>query len=213
MITLKQIKAARGHLDWTQTDLAEESGVSLDMIKKIERGTSRGSVESLELIQAALDRAGIQFLPNEGIAQKVGAVQSYRGRIGFIEFLLDVYETVRGGGDIYVSNVDETLFLKWEGDEAEAHMARMNSIKNLRFKILTPEGDTNFVASEYSEYKWIPKERNKSTNISFYIYGRKTAIINFEEDDVEVFVIHEENITQYFKHVFFEEWKEAIKPR
>lgn len=183
------------------------------MIKKIERGTSRGSVETLERIETALDRAGIQFLPNEGVARKAGLVQIYKGKSGFIDFLLDIYEAVHKGGDVFVSNVKEDLFLKWEGDEAQAHMARMRSIKNLRFKILIPENDYNFVASDYAEYKWMEKSRITSSQISFYLYWEKTAIINFKEDDVEVFVIHEENITNYFKELFFEDWKKAKTPK
>ncbi len=177
-----------------------------DMISKIESGKSAGSLKSLQSVEAALDRADIAFLDNDGVTRKAGGVKTFSGRLGFLDFIMDVYETVKGGGEIFVSNVDEDDFLKWEGDEAEAHMARMASIANLRFRILIQEGDVNTISS-YAKYRWTPRE--SFSNIPFYIYGDKTALIVFEEDNVNVFVIRHPAITGYFRLRFLESWKNA----
>lgn len=207
MITRHQITAARALLEWTQDGLANAAGVTKEMISKVESGKSAGSLKTLQQIEQAFDVAGIAFLENEGVARKSGGVQTFRGRSGFLNFIMDVYDTMKSGGDIYVSNVNEEDFLKWEGDEAEAHMARMASISGLRCKFMIEEGDTNIVASHYAAYRQVPKE--SFGDIPLYIYGNKTALIVFEPDDVEVFIIRHSEITRYFRKRFLETWANA----
>lgn len=207
MLSRHQITAARALLDWTQDRLAAASGITKEMISKIEGGKSAGSLKTLQQIEHAFDIAGIAFLENDGVARKSGGVQAFKGRSGFLNFIMDVYETMKSGGDVYVSNVNEDDFLKWEGDEAEAHMARMASISGLRCKFLIEEGDTNIVASNYASYRAVPKEN--FGDIPLYIYGDKTALIVFEDDNVEVFAIKHSEITRYFRKRFLESWSAA----
>ncbi len=207
MITRHQIAAARALLEWTQDDLAGASGVSKDMISKIEGGKSAGSLKSIQNIQGALEKSGLEFSENEGVSRRSGNVSIFKGRTGFLDFLIDVYETVKNGGEILVSNVNEADFLKWEGDEAQAHMDRMASIQNLRFRILIEEGDDNVVASNYAKYKQVPIEQ--FNDIPLYMYGDKTGIIVFEDDNVEVFVVSHPTISAYFRSRFLETWKTA----
>lgn len=207
MLSRYQITAARALLDWTQDRLANAAAMTKDMISKIEGGKSAGSLKSLQQIEDALDRAGIAFLENDGVARKSGGVQTFHGRSGFLNFIMDVYETMKNGGDVYVSSVNEDDFLKWEGDEAEAHMARMASISGLRCRFLIEEGDTNIVASHYATYRQVSKE--SFGDVPLYIYGEKTALIVFEDDDVEVFVIRHSEITRFFRKRFHEMWNTA----
>lgn len=207
MISRFQITAARALLEWTQDSLANACGITKDMVSKIESGKSQGSLNSLQQIEEALTIAGIEFLDNDGVARKSGGVESYKGRAGFLNFIMDVYATMKSGGDIYASNVNEDQFLKWEGDEAEAHMARMASISGLRCRFLIEDGDTNIVASHYATYRMVGKE--SFGDIPLYIYGDKTALIVFEEDNVEVFVIKHSEITRYFRKRFHDIWNIA----
>jgi len=62
VITPAQIRAARALIGWTQTDLAQASGVSEIAIKNLERGATDPRVSTVNNIQAAFDRAGIIFL-------------------------------------------------------------------------------------------------------------------------------------------------------
>lgn len=207
MISRYQITAARALLEWTQDNLANAAGMTKEMISKIEGGKSAGSLKSLQQIQQAFDSAGIAFQENDGVARKSGGVQTFRGRSGFLDFIMDVYETVKFGGDVYVSNVNENDFLKWEGDEADAHMARMASIANLKCRFLIQEGDTNIIGSHYATYRYVKKEN--FDDIPLYIYGEKSALIVFKEDDVEVFVIRHAEITRYFRKRFQDLWNSS----
>jgi hypothetical protein len=163
--------------------------------------------KTLKQIGQTFEYAGIEFLKNDGVAKRTGGVQTLEGRSGFLSFILDVYETIKHGGDVYVSDVHEDDFLKWEGDQASAHMARMASVKNLHCKFLIEEGDTNLVASHYASYRQIPK--TMFGNIPFYIYGEKTALIVFDKDNVEIFVIKHEAVTKHFRKKFLEVWAKA----
>jgi predicted transcriptional regulator len=69
MMTVRQLKAARALLDWSQTDLARESGVSLPTIGRIEMvdGELGGRPETAEKLIKALERAGIEFIGDVGV--------------------------------------------------------------------------------------------------------------------------------------------------
>lgn len=62
MITPGQIRAARGLLDWTQTELAKAAGLSEVAVKNLERGRTDPRASTLTAIQEAFGRAGVVFL-------------------------------------------------------------------------------------------------------------------------------------------------------
>lgn len=67
-VSIKQVKAARSLLGWSQADLAEVSGVSEPTIKRLEAGEGElgGRQDTAAKIQAALEAAGVQFIPENG---------------------------------------------------------------------------------------------------------------------------------------------------
>lgn len=68
MITLKQIKAARSLLDWTQSDLAIRAKVSLATVQRIEKnGLDNVQYSNVDNIKTTLESAGIVFLGLEGV--------------------------------------------------------------------------------------------------------------------------------------------------
>ena len=69
MISIEQIRAARGLLGWSQTDLAKAAGRSLPTIKRLERESDDGSAVSEDVrdaVRAALEKAGVEFIPENG---------------------------------------------------------------------------------------------------------------------------------------------------
>ena len=69
MIFVEQIRAARGLLGWSQTQLAEAAGRSLPTIKRLEREDGEGPNVSEEVrlaVQSALEMAGVEFIPENG---------------------------------------------------------------------------------------------------------------------------------------------------
>jgi transcriptional regulator with XRE-family HTH domain len=67
VITIEQLRAARGLLGWSQTELASRAGLSLPTVKRIEGGFGPNvSDEARAKLQSALERAGIKFLEENG---------------------------------------------------------------------------------------------------------------------------------------------------
>lgn len=64
MLTVEQLRAARGLVGWSQTALADNSGVALSTVRRMEtsEGRVRGHSENVWKIQSALERAGVRFI-------------------------------------------------------------------------------------------------------------------------------------------------------
>lgn len=59
-----QIRAARGLLDWSQTDLAQQAKVGICTVRRIEREGPEHMRENVtKSIMAALTQGGILFIP------------------------------------------------------------------------------------------------------------------------------------------------------
>ena len=67
MITIEQLRGARGLLGWSQTELARKAGLSLPTVKRVEAGTGpRVSEEAREQLQRALESGGVEFIEENG---------------------------------------------------------------------------------------------------------------------------------------------------
>jgi transcriptional regulator with XRE-family HTH domain len=67
-VSIRQIKAARALLGWSQDELANRSGLSIPTIKRLEaaEGEIGGREETREAIVGALQEGGIQFIVENG---------------------------------------------------------------------------------------------------------------------------------------------------
>ena len=66
MICASQIRAARALLGLSQRELAVLAGVGLATIKRIEAAPDiRGAADTFWKLEAALERAGVEFIPAE----------------------------------------------------------------------------------------------------------------------------------------------------
>jgi transcriptional regulator with XRE-family HTH domain len=67
VITIEQMRAARGLLGWSQSELAKHAGLSLPTVKRVEAGAGpRVSDEARRRIQKALEMGGVQFIAENG---------------------------------------------------------------------------------------------------------------------------------------------------
>jgi transcriptional regulator with XRE-family HTH domain len=67
-VSVRQIKAARALLGWSQEDLAKKSGISAPTVKRLEAvdGDIGGRAETGEALVAALQEAGVEFIAENG---------------------------------------------------------------------------------------------------------------------------------------------------
>ena len=68
MLSSSQIRAARALLRWSAKKLSEESGVSHPTIQRMEAsdGVPGGLAKNLDAIQRTLEKAGIEFIDENG---------------------------------------------------------------------------------------------------------------------------------------------------
>jgi DNA-binding XRE family transcriptional regulator len=67
MLSVSQVRRARGVLGWSQQELAKRSGVALPTIRKLEQGRSDPKRTTLAKLEAALMDAGVEFVGEDGI--------------------------------------------------------------------------------------------------------------------------------------------------
>jgi transcriptional regulator with XRE-family HTH domain len=79
MITPRQIRAARVLLGWSQRQLADRAVVSVSTVKLIERALVHPRTDTVEAIERALERGGVQFLPGEGVRPRPRVGKSPKG--------------------------------------------------------------------------------------------------------------------------------------
>jgi predicted transcriptional regulator len=66
-ISVEQLRAARGLLGWSQSELAERAGLSLPTVKRLEGSFGpRVSKEARRKLQLAIEAAGIVFIDENG---------------------------------------------------------------------------------------------------------------------------------------------------
>ncbi|CAA2138758.1 helix-turn-helix domain-containing protein [Methylobacterium bullatum] len=68
MASIRQVKAARALLGWSQGDLAERSGVSKPTVARLETGEGElgGYADTRDKILSALEAAGVIFIEQNG---------------------------------------------------------------------------------------------------------------------------------------------------
>jgi transcriptional regulator with XRE-family HTH domain len=67
VLTVEQIRAARGLLGWSQSELAARAGLSLPTVKRLEGGFGpRVSDEARAKLQRAIEAVGIDFIEENG---------------------------------------------------------------------------------------------------------------------------------------------------
>jgi predicted transcriptional regulator len=68
LVTIRQIKAARALLGWSQADLAHESGVSEPTVARLDSvdGVLGGREGTGDKIRTATETAGVEFIEENG---------------------------------------------------------------------------------------------------------------------------------------------------
>jgi len=67
MITPAQCRAARALLDWSQQQLADTSKIGNATIRNFEGGKSAPQHATLDVLQRALEAAGVEFINGTGV--------------------------------------------------------------------------------------------------------------------------------------------------
>ena len=215
-ITPHQLRSARAFMDVSRNDVADATGIGVQTLADLENGkTDSPRISTLDTLRLYYETHGIEFTDDGGIRPNKVRVQQYEGAEGFRRFMDDVYEVAKTqGGEICLHNAKPSNWLKWLGVEwNQMHTERMVAVKDgMNFKITAGHDDYQMIG-KHAEYRWLPKEMWNDQ--SFYAYGDRIALLNFEEDSVHIVVMHNKKFADGFRSLFNVAWDNVttIPPR
>ena len=217
-LTGSQIAAAISLVGMTREALCKEAAIAKNtLIKILNNDTAAYRENTISKIRDILETHGVEFLPGEGVRRKSAAVDILTGSEGLQQFFNGVHEYASlHGGTIVMFGIDETTFIKTITPEfSQDYLKRMTEVSRKRpdLKVLSIvcEGDTNFCASEYNEYRWISKDVFQA--VPFYIYGETLAIMDFETaPGPTIMLLKSRAITNAYSKQFQAFWNMAYTP-
>lgn len=177
MISSAQVRAARGLLNWTQSELADKCNLTKATIANIENDKHHLTSKTANKIHQAFRSAKVEFLINNGIRSKFDIVKTLDGREGVIYLLNDIYDSVKDvGGCVKISGIEKKSLIKIIDNEyLEMHKNRMEKVNNLSSKIFSSDEAEDIEYKSYREYRQIPSEY--FFPLPIYIYDRKVAFV------------------------------------
>ncbi len=207
MITIKQIKAARGLLEWTQGQLSHKSGMSLASISKLERQIVSPRQFTMDVLQQTFEREGIEFIDGPGVrlTEDLFDLSILDGPKAPEQLLNDKFETLKESGEEYLlSGLDEELWDPYR-DLVTFHQKRLKENK-IKGRHLILEGDKNFLPylDIETHYRWIPK--SLFTQMPYYVYGDKYAVILWGPP-IRIIILHNKIMAETFRRQFEMNWK------
>jgi transcriptional regulator with XRE-family HTH domain len=202
-INSKQLRSARAYLDVSRNEVADATSIGVQTLSDLENEkTASPRVSTLNILQLYYETNGVEFTKDGGIRPNKVHVQQFEGVEGFRSFMNDVYEVAKSqGGDICLFNTQPALWPKYLGEEWYAmHVERMASIGDkIKMRIAIRDGDDAFLLP-MAEYLWIPKDKWKER--TFYAYGNKLGFLSFDNNEIQIIVIQEENLVDSFRTLY-----------
>jgi transcriptional regulator with XRE-family HTH domain len=206
MIKPEQSRAGRGLLGWTQQDLADATGLSKTSIFNFEKGEIDPRGVTQNLLAKAFDKAEIEFPDEFTVRRKREYVQILKGPDAIRKLWDDVYNSLKDcGGEVLISNVDETRALKSQPEILKRHLSRIKKY-NIRERLLICEGDMNLLMPREC-YRWISKELFNA-GVSSYVYANKVALILWGSSIVTLIYSHDAYQAEKKRFEFL--WEKAM---
>jgi len=207
MISIEQIKAARALLDWTQDELAAAAGLSKPSINTLERRIANPKIGTLNAIQKALEKAGVQFTDGPGVKlhSSVLKTQIFEGEDSLVRLCHDMFDTLVGTDkELMISGIAEQKYRTLGGKRILAEIKRRVKHK-IKTKLLSCEGDKTFIEPK-SHYRWMSKKFFPT--VPTYIYDNKYAIFLWGPPQ-KVILIENAEIAESYRQQFLAHWAAA----
>lgn len=210
MISAQQVRAGRALLNWSQKDLARESGISLNAINNFEREIVTPRRDTLEALRRTLEQAGLELIGETGVnrVQERLDVQVLSTE-GVAKALTDdICAALRGGvGNLYMNGVDLGRFPANEVGEFLRIETSAHS-ESLRRCVLLPYGDFSFLSRE-PVYRWTSREG--VGEVAFITYGH-TLVLLLWEPAARAILIRNRAVAETFRKQFEIRWAGAREP-
>ncbi len=212
MISAAQLRAARGLLDWTRSELAKASGVSAETIKNIEHGIYAPQETTVGAIAKAFSEHNVEFTESDGVRKNANIIINYQGIADFRKYADDIYQVLLQNPkdrQILIFGNNDQEFLEALGDYAQIHMKRMSKLENLDFRALVLEG-MDVIVTKYIQYRRL---ENMAFAIPFSVYSNRFDFIMYGRGDTypRVVVIKSKAVADAYREQFEVFWKNSKK--
>lgn len=186
MITVKQLKAARALLGWSQQELGEHAGLSQTAIANIETMRHRPTEAHLRHLREACETAGIQFIEG-GVRERSDFIKFISGpnyRLTMIDYIFAKL-VANQQSEYLVSGVDTTLLTDDELAGVAMHVQRLQAA-GLSQRVLVREGTkAEQVSGPPSWYRALPAAMFSATTPCF-VFADRYAMMLYDKQQVVI---------------------------
>jgi transcriptional regulator with XRE-family HTH domain len=205
MISVGQIKAARGLLEWNQSDLAKMSGLHINAINNVERRHGLPRLDTITHIQKAFEDHGIRFIGVTGVelVQETLEIKKASG-LQFIRILTDdtLISLTSPEDELIAVLPDEHLFSIDIAQNTRYYKAKKRIGFRQRVIISAKHGKTY---SDPHEVRYL--EEAMTGKVSYQVYGNKFVVINWETH--EIIMVRSKTVSSAFKEQFDYLWEQS----
>lgn len=209
IISPRQIRAARGLIGWSQTDLAKAANISRSTIAAIENGSGNPTVDMMSRIRTVFEAKQVEFLTQEGVRFREPTIL-YDDAPGANRRLLDdvfavaqAYHQKSGLNDILIYGLREDDAQYSVGDYLSEHIDRLQSI-GLSEKILCAPSTKTYVAPQ-SWYRRLPERTEQNLLLPVMVYGDKLAVVQWHPQE-SVVIVDSKPMADAFRAMFQHIW-------
>lgn len=207
MVTVDQIRAARGLLNWSQRELGEKAGLSQVAIANIENGKVQATEGSATAIRQAFEGEGLEFIEG-GVRRRPDNIEILRGPEAAMRIMDIVYETLLRAEDKEVL-VNGVAFTSASADLREAiarHVRRLQD-SGLSERILVAEATSKKdIIGPPEWHRALPSEIF-SANTPYLIFGDFFAMVLMDKQ--ETIIIRNASLAGHQRSQFEWLWKLA----
>lgn len=204
--TESQIRAARGLLNWSQTELAKQTGLSKTTIANIEGEKTPITsirIETLEKIQKTFEKNNIIFTEH-GVEERKKVIEVFEGKDFYVDLLQSIHEVAQE------KKIKELLI---EGaDDRKSSPEVINLMRKIRTegvntKFLVEEENTYLIGEPY-EYRYLPSKYFQ--NYVTLIYGDKVAVCT--NKNMQAIVFNDPDLAKSRRNIFHLLWSKLEQP-
>lgn len=213
MLSIRQIRAARAMLNWTQDDLAHYAAISPATVRKLETEQHMPQQNTAAKLKRAFEKHGIEFLAGEGLqySKEIMRITVLEGHDALLRVFNDICETLAPTkGEVMLSGLHdpEWFTAEYRRELTEHIQARIKAGIQRRF--LISEDDTNPLSEDAECYRCVPRWLFAQT--PHYIYENKVALINWGPPQ-KILLIENPSIAETFRRQFNLNWDMGKRPK
>jgi len=208
MISIGQIRAARGLLGWSQTELASKSGLSQRAITTLETGKHRPNSGTLDAIEKVLLENGIELI-SDGVrlnSPTILVLDVDDMPKKFFEFALDAIQKDSNIKEVLASGLNQALLSEKGRKLAQSYLTQIETLGVTERILVSEDFETEFSLGSLSRYRGIKRDYF-SANSPTFIFGDYYYLML--PDEQKVVIIHNANMADFQRRVFENLWKDA----